>query len=257
MLGVITVWNEADCVANALNCLLESEHDVHVFDHGSTDGTPDILIGFGRAITVHRLDRRRVPFVGLFKHISNWIAGQRQHDWITFLPADELLFPPNREPLRRAHIEKARRQGVQVIDPLIRRFWISTADKPDEPNYLERLRHFILAAGRHCPRGWLRELTRIMPHGLHRQPWLSKGRRPKGTPWPGGIGANVYWPKGTKISRDKWQLDHYPVRSLEQGQRKVREYPQGPNRTRRRYQEYMNGGKSLVYDASEMKEVTR
>lgn len=252
MLGVTMAWNEADCIANAVNCLLDSEHEVHVFDHGSTDGTLDVLESFGTSIKVHRVDRKLVGFLDLFGFISRWINAQKGHGWVTWLAADELLMPPSREPLRFHHIWEARQAGIEVIDPFARRFWMSNADDPAEPDYLKRVRHFIPAPNRYTPRSWLHRLTGIMPHGLHRRPWIPPVRRPRGDRWPGGIGASVYWPKGTVISKEEWNADNYPIRSLGQARRKVKAFPQGPNRKRRRYAEYLEGGKALVYDSSKM-----
>lgn len=257
MIGIVLAWNEADCVGNAVRCLLESEHEVHVFQHGSDPDTAEAIAGFGDEITVYSIDRKRVEFWSVFAYISRWINRQSGHEWVTFLAADSILFPPSGEQLKRSHVEEAMANGVEVINPTVRCFWITDADDQDEADYLKRLKHFATAPGPNIPCnspcGWLLKLTGTMPHGLHRVPWAPSDERSRAEPeWPGGNGAGRYWPKGTMISFGEWRLDHYPVRSVEQGLQKARSFPLGPSRQRRRYQQYVDGSQSIIKDASLM-----
>lgn len=218
LLGIVHAFNEEDCIGHALDCLLEAEHDqVVAFDHGSTDGTPDVLASYGSRISVIRIERKQKSFPALFGTISHYIRARHDDfDWVTWIDADEILRPPQGSALTRTHLEVELKRGTQVIRPLLCEFWLSTVDppEPEVPDYLQRVRRYRKRPGPSCPRGWKPALTGRMPQGRHRH-----ARE---------------WPKGTIISNNRWFLHHYPVRSLEQGKRKIMQERQwGPEHYRR------------------------
>ena len=47
LLGVLLCYNDGDLVDEAVRYLREQGHDVVVWDHGSTDETPDVLRSLG------------------------------------------------------------------------------------------------------------------------------------------------------------------------------------------------------------------
>lgn len=200
LLGVVMAYNEADIVHLSLGCLLHANHDVHLFDHGSTDGTAEVARHMGA--TVHRVDRGAVPFHRLWRHISAFIRRQTSYDWVTWLAADEFLRQPDGAPLTEYALRRRRSRGICVIQPVVREFWPTDADPSAGPPE-HRLRRYRMRPNMAaCPRSWLRELTGNMPFGLHRPP----------TAWP--IARR-------RITQRRWILDHYPLRTIEQARRKV------------------------------------
>lgn len=215
LLGITMGFNEADCIGHAVRCLVRSGHAVTVFDHGSKDGTGEVAKEAadeeGAKAKVIRVDRGKVPFLRIFPHICRHIREQIPHyDWVTWLAADEILRPPEDCDLEKKHLVRAWRRGYQVIRPFLREFWLTEADPSieDEPDHTKRLIYYRPRGkpGPNCPRGWAIHLTGTMPHGLHRR--------------------TQDWPRGTKINQETWWLDHYPIRTVEQGKRKImRERP--------------------------------
>lgn len=201
VLGITLVFNEADCVTNALNCLAGVADHVLAFDHGSTDGTADIIKGYGGPVILSNLSRRKVPYARAWHRISKCIREKSGFDWVVWLSADEVLRQPTGEWIDRQSLARLHNDGFRVIRPKGREFWITEKDG-DQANCIERMRHFYYAKAGHSPRAWRHDLTGTMPYGLHRYDHQ----------W--GIPVR-------HISRDQWILDHYPVRSVEQGTRKI------------------------------------
>lgn len=219
-------YNEEDCIADAVTLLLRAGHDeVHVFDHGSTDDTANICYRIRRRddhLHYHHVSRSEVPPAdsngrqsrGIWERIGAFIRGRAERfDWVTWMAADEIIRQPDGELMTKAAIEAEISRGVEVIRPLIRCFWITRGDRPAERAHLERLRHYRPNALGHAPRCWQIDLTpEPIPIGLHVQ---DRRAGQKIHPWYG------YWPAGTAISNNKWLLDHYPIRTIEQGRRKI------------------------------------
>lgn len=199
-LGIVMAYNEADVVHLPCRCLAEAEHELHLFDHGSTDDTAAVARRFGAK--VHKV-RRKVSMDQIWGVISDYIRERTDCDWVTWLAADEFLRQPDGKPLTLAALKRRRSRGICVIQPLVREFWITDRDPAKGGAPEERLRYYRprpkMAP---CPRSWLRELTRRMPYGLHRP----------ATDWRVRV---------DRVSRLRWLLDHYPIRSEEQGRRKV------------------------------------
>ena len=206
LLGIVHAYNEDGCVGFACRQLLESGHDLFTFDHGSTDDTGDQMQTFAGTKRHRHIDRTRVSFAQLFPLIARFILERADaYDWVTWLDADELLRDPAGRLLSSTQqIEAEAMFGTDVIQPLLREFWITDADDTDESDHTKRLRHYRVRPEVNCPRGWRPELTappaKIL-RGRHRPP--------------------REWPKGTRLSHREWSLDHYPVRTIEQGRRKI------------------------------------
>ncbi len=201
-LGIMLVYNDGDCVQNALRCMVDAGHEVHAFDHGSTDETADIIKSMN-GVTYHRIDRRKKTFNYCWTGISRFIGAMAlEFDWVTWIAADEFLRDPLGQPLSIEAIELERSAGIRVIRPVVREFWLTEADG-DDPDPMRRMRHYRMRPNMGpCPRSWELRLTRIMPFGLHRP--------------NAGWGVSV-----AAISDRRWTVDHYPIRSMGQARRKI------------------------------------
>jgi glycosyltransferase involved in cell wall biosynthesis len=207
-LGVVMVYNEADIVGLAVSSLVDAGHEVHVFNHGSNDGSGDVALAAG-AHQIHPIPRT-TPLFKIWSIISQWIKDtqERKFDWITWQAADEVLRPPADTPMRNEDLDVAAAKGIDVIEPRIKLYWPTVADDMDEPDVVERLQHYRwikspIRPNNYVPRSWRSGLTGKMPPGLHRYParWGGKAK--------------------VLVDRNHWILEHRPIRSVEQARRKV------------------------------------
>ena len=253
LLGITMAYNEQDCIANALRLLLDSGHEVHVFDHGSTDKTEQICLDHVKdGVFYHYINRAIIPASikgvkspALWRYLGKFARSVRsQFDWVTWLAADEILrLPDGSLPTARA-FEREMEKGTQVIRPLVREFRMTDADVRSQKDFRMRLCHYVVNWKAHSPRGWLTEMTpRVMPDGLHIQDRATGKRvRPR----------YGFWPAGTRVSNNTWLLDHYPLRTVEQATRKVMKERNWVTRTgAQRYgQLYRNKCRNLIKEAT-------
>ncbi len=222
VLGVMNAYNEADCIGTAVCSMVEAGVDMHVFDHGSTDNTADVLAPLikRQEIRYHYVDRTEVPaMVGpkqssaIWDHVAAFVRSQiSEYDWVVWQAADELVRQPDGELITVEAIEREAARGIQVIRPLIRNFQMTRQDGKDG-HLARRLKRFRPGPTGHAPRAWEIGLTpNPMIIGQHVQD-------PAITPKLHGFYG--LWPVGTVVSNNEWLLDHYPLRSEEQALRKV------------------------------------
>lgn len=260
ILGVIPVYNEDDCISNAISVLLRACDRVDVFDHGSTDMTAEIIREFSRVDKRVRhiyADRNKYPIAGVdgrqvfvfwYFIASNIIAETDRFDWVVWADADEILRQPNGAIVTKEAIERESQRGTDAIRPLLRQFRLSTADAVDG-DYLHRMRHYQVNPKAQSPRAWRIHLTPPnLPDGAHVQ---DRNIQPKRQP------THLWWPNGTRVSNNEWLLDNYPFRSAEQATEKIlngRNYTM-PNGQRRFRQNLDKNGniRNLIWNASRLK----
>ena len=91
--AVLAVRDEAARIETVVGYLLDQEIDVAVIDHGSTDGTRDVLADFARDGAVSVTD---LPYDGVFS-LRRQMAAKVQvvtsmaNDWLVHQDADEVL----------------------------------------------------------------------------------------------------------------------------------------------------------------------
>lgn len=234
ILGVTMAFNEADCIGNALDFLTRMCDHVVAFDHGSTDGTEDIIKikTWRHPVRYVRVGRKGTDLGALFARIARFVRSKEEFDWVVWIAADEVLSIPDgtRQATREDLVKEADR-GIVVIRPRVREFWITDVDG-ESPNCIDRMRHyrFFDAIGPITPRAWLQSMTGQMPYGLHR----------RDDQW--GV------PK-SKISAGSWLIDHYPIRTVQQGRRKIMK----ERRPRAKYNPFLKAGcKNLVVNSSKL-----
>lgn len=224
LLGLIPVYNDADCIPFAVRALMRCVDELHVWNHGSTDNTAvvlsDLHIEFGDNLKLHHLSREEFPSTGqdgkrdfsMWTHLSQFALNrQDEFSHVMWSDADDLLREPDGKLATRAGIEAEVAKGVQVIRPLIRIFTITPQD-PADGHYSQRMRYFQPDRRGHSPRVWE---TRLSPIPNPTQHVMDRACGPM--PWP----HYVYWPEGTVVSNNEWLMDQYPFQSPEQGKRKV------------------------------------
>ncbi len=84
----IPTYNRSIFLSEAIrsvSCQFESDIDVHVFDDGSSDDTPEICRSFGDAIIYHR-NPVNLGYVG---NVNECLKLHRHYDWIGILQSDD------------------------------------------------------------------------------------------------------------------------------------------------------------------------
>lgn len=222
ILGVMPVYNEADCIEIGLQAMQHAGCDeIQIFDHGSTDGSGDVCERLG--FTVHRISRVEEPIVGtdgrfsfsFWNCVAHYILARKlEFDWVYWGDADELLRQPNGQLATKAALLRDAEHGVEVIRPLIRMFYMTKGDASEQDaKYLERMNYFKVNRVGHSPRAWRINLTpEYIPAGAHIQD-PSTGEKV--------CDHYAYWPTGTVVSNNKWLLDIYLFRSRQQAWNKL------------------------------------
>lgn len=163
-LGVLLCFNDGDLLEESVSYLLEQNHDLIAWDHGSTDDTPAILECF----RPHCREIRRVPrdfdfyelYPAMSRHlIENYVD---EYDWISWPDQDEFLEGPARDRSYYECVAEAHDSGIDWIRFHNFNFWCTDEDDPTVPRATLRVRHYSLWPD--CPpriRSWRARVTNI------------------------------------------------------------------------------------------------
>ncbi|MGO8971581.1 MAG: glycosyltransferase family 2 protein [Myxococcaceae bacterium] len=193
MLGVFLCYNDGDFLRDALAYLLNQEHQLVVWDHGSTDNTAEVIREFRADLVETRRIPREFDFYEIYPSMSrhlmeNYIS---TYDWISWPDQDEILEGPSRVKSYCRWIEEVYESPCNWIQFRNFNFWLTSADNPEVISPIERIRHYSLFPD--CApriRAWRASVTniRVFNHNA-----LSGAR------WP-----------------ELFNLRHYSMRSREQ-----------------------------------------
>jgi hypothetical protein len=198
LLGVLLCYNDADVLGDALTHLLETNHDVVVWDHGSTDRTPDVLSTFARDLMERTRIPRSVDFYDLYPLMSEHLLARYadRYDWISWPDQDELLEGPDRTVRYDHHLEEAIASPGNWIVFNDLTFWYTERDDPTVESPIARVRHYSLAA--------------------HAMPRIRS--------WRAAV-TNIRWfnhnPLRGQPVAARFNLRHYPMRSEDQMRRRL------------------------------------
>ena len=138
LLGVLLCYNDAD--------ILEHNHDLVVWDHGSDDGTAEVLDKYEKHFRERKYVPRSFDFYNLYPEMSrNLIKNYvKKYDWISWPDQDELLEGPDRTKKYDKWLKEIHKQGHDFIQFNNYNYWFTTADNALEPSPAERVRHYSL-----------------------------------------------------------------------------------------------------------------
>ena len=186
-------YNDGDLLEDSLRDLLDQGHHIIVWDHGSTDETPEIIHRYQSELLESRHIPREFDFYELYAAMSrhlmeSYVSG---YDWISWPDQDEFLEGPSRAKPYREYVEEVHASPYSWIQFHNFNYWLSSADDPEIQSPPLRIRHYALFPD--CApriRSWRASATnlRVFNHNP-----------PLGDPWPG-----------------RFNLRHYPMRSREQ-----------------------------------------
>jgi Glycosyl transferase family 2 len=198
LLGVLLCYNDGDILAEAIEYLRSQNHELVVWDHGSTDETPDVLARYGTELLEHRTIPRTFDFYELYPAMSRHLLEQYvpRFDWISWPDQDEFLEGPSRSRPYADWLIEACESTWDWIQFNNFNFWFTDADDPAEARATERIRHYALFPD--CApriRSWRASATNIREFN-HNAPM--------------GVASPV-----------RFNLRHYPMRSAAQAQRRL------------------------------------
>lgn len=147
-LGVCLFYNDDDIVADGLTHLLENNHDVVVWDHGSTDRTAAEIDKFAPYIRERHFLPRSFDFYKLFEHVSRYVIDNyaAEYDWISFLESDEILEGPDRTKSYYEHVCDVVESPYDWVQFNNMVFWFTEKDDPAILSPRKRIRHYSIWA---------------------------------------------------------------------------------------------------------------
>lgn len=209
VVALVAAFNEADVIGQVVDDLVDQGLDVWVVDHGSSDGTADVLarrMGDG-LLAVERLepvldDEGRVRWADVLRRKEE-LAGEIDADWFLHHDADELRESPWPEERLVDGIRRVDALGYNAIDFRVFDFWptTETAFRPgDDPR-------------------------RAFPLWSEGGPWnrlqIKAWRQPEdGVDLVSSGGHEALFP-GRRVFPIRFVTRHYPVRSAEHARRKI------------------------------------
>jgi hypothetical protein len=199
LLGVLLCYNDGDIIGDSVSYLLEQGHDVIVWDHGSDDGSHQVLDGLRHELVELRTIPRDVDFYEIYPEMSRHLLANyvERYEWISWPDADEFLEGPDRTRPYGDWLAEAVASPHDWIQFRNFNFWWTEADDPTLVSTIERVRHYALFAD--CAprlRSWRSSATNIR---------MFNHNPPEGSQLP-----------------ELFNLRHYPMRSAQQMDRRLR-----------------------------------
>ena len=146
LLGVLLCYNDADILEDAIRHLLDNNHDLIVWDHGSDDGTAAVLDKYQTYLAERTLIPRSFDFYRLYQAMSEHLitAYTHQYDWISWPDQDEILEGPDRSAKYDHWIAKVCEEGFDYIQFNNFNFWFMPDDDQTIISPVDRIRHYCL-----------------------------------------------------------------------------------------------------------------
>jgi len=203
IVGMVPVYNEADIIGQVIEHLIAQGIEVVILDNASYDGSYEISSGFlGKGLlAIERQATAKHQWAYFLQRLYS-MALQHSPDWVLISGADEFLESPYRELDLKSAIEREASEGYNVIQFNHFEFWPTEKDWDSlERDVRKRIKYYTFNDNFQF-RCW-----RVFP-GIS----VAEG----GSHYPN-------FPRGQPVclSPTKFVLQHYPIRSYEQGLRKV------------------------------------
>ena len=145
-LGVCLFYNDDDIVEDAITHLLENNHEVVVWDHGSNDRTAEMIDKFNPYIRERHFLPRSFDFYRLFKHVSRNVIYNYalDYDWISFPESDEILEGPDRKKSYYEHVCDVVESPCDWVQFNNMVYWFTEKDRPEVLSPRKRIRHYSI-----------------------------------------------------------------------------------------------------------------
>jgi hypothetical protein len=163
-LGVLLCYNDADILSDCLEALLVNNHDLVVWDHGSDDGTSEVLDQYAPYLRERKLVPRNFDFHKLHGAMSrNLLQNYCAHyDWISWPDQDEILEGPARDRSYYGYISEVVDSEYDWVEFRNFNFWFTSEDDPSVLSPTKRiLRYSLRPKGAPRIRAWRASVTNI------------------------------------------------------------------------------------------------
>jgi hypothetical protein len=163
-LGVLLCYNDADILPDAIEWLLQNNHDLVAWDHGSDDGTDGVLDRYAGHFVDRKYIGREFDFYKLYGEMSRNLRKnyRKQYDWISWPDQDEILEGPTREKTYYAYITDVVNSEYNWVRFGNFNFWFTEEDDPAILSPTQRIRRYGLFAD--CAprlRAWRASVTNL------------------------------------------------------------------------------------------------
>lgn len=197
-LGVLCCYNDGDILQEAIENLLNLNHHLIVWDHGSDDCTSKVLDHFDKDLLERRFLPRSHDFYRIYPTISKYLISNysSKYDWISWPDVDEFLEGLNRSKTYDAWLHEVYDSEYDWIQFNNMNYWFTSQDNPDITRVTDRIRFYSIFQD--CApriRSWRRSKTNI--------------RKFNHNPVSG-----IKYPAN-------FNLRHYPMRDLDQMMRRL------------------------------------
>jgi hypothetical protein len=147
-LGVLLCYNDADLLADAIHALTANKHDMVVWDHGSDDGTAEVLDRFDGCFRERKFIDRSFDFYSLYEAMSENLINNHIHDydWISWPDQDEILEGPNRTKSYYDFITDVVNSEFDWVQFNNINYWFTELDDKDIVSPVQRIRHYSIFA---------------------------------------------------------------------------------------------------------------
>jgi len=145
-LGVLLCYNDADFLKICIDHLIDSGHDIVVWDHGSTDDTSKVLDSFGNLFVERKFVPRSFDFYKLYPSMSQNLIDNyiKSYDWISWPDQDEILEGPNRSKTYSDYLDDVYEGGYDYICFNNINFWHTEDDDIAICDPVRRIKHYSI-----------------------------------------------------------------------------------------------------------------
>ena len=116
-LGVLLCYNDGDFLSNSIESLINSGHDLVIWDHGSNDNTSEILDFYKDSVLERTYVPRSFDFYKIYPAMSKNLINNYidRYDWVSWPDQDEILEGPDRKRTYSQHLETVYESGYDFI----------------------------------------------------------------------------------------------------------------------------------------------
>lgn len=146
VLGVLLCYNDADVLPDAIEALLNNNHELVVWDHGSSDATASVLDRYSRYCIERRFIPRSFDFYRLHGEMSkNLLQNHCAHfDWISWPDQDEILEGPQRDRSYYEYLTEVFNSEFDWVQFRNFNFWFTDEDDSTIGSPAQRIRRYCL-----------------------------------------------------------------------------------------------------------------
>src|ERR1035441_7779135 len=135
-----------DLLEYSIRYLLEQNHHLIVWDHGSTDETADIIRQYKNDLLESRYVPREFDFYELYPAMSRHLTDNYSsiYDWISWPDQDEILEGPSRSKPYREWLEDVHASSCNWIQFNNYNYWFTSSDDTAIKSPGARIRHYSI-----------------------------------------------------------------------------------------------------------------